>query len=74
MGKKIIFTVLFALTTILAQAQQIKVEYENKISSLPELIQQYFEMQKVYNRQNETSKSWRYNRKFSSQNQGYLSC
>ncbi len=54
MGKKIIFTVLFALTTILAQAQQIKVEYENKISSLPELIQQYFEMQKVYNRQNET--------------------
>jgi len=47
MGKKIIFTALFALTTILAQAQQIKVEYENKISSLPELIQQYFEMQKV---------------------------
>lgn len=28
----------------------------------------------IYNRENETSKSWRYNRKFSSQNQGYLSC
>ena len=47
MKKKIIFTVLFILTTMLVQAQQIKVEYENKISSLPELMQQYFEMQKV---------------------------
>ena len=48
MGKKIIFTALFALTTILAQAQQIKVEYENKISSLPELIQQYFERYNIH--------------------------
>ncbi len=47
MKKKIIFTVLLALTTMLAQAQQIKVEYENKISSLPELMQQYFDMQNV---------------------------
>ena len=47
MKKKIIFTALFILTTMLVQAQQIKVEYENKISSLPELMQQYFEMQKV---------------------------
>ena len=31
MKKKIIFTVLLALTTMLAQAQQIKVEYENNI-------------------------------------------
>ena len=34
MKKKIIFTALLALTTMLVQAQQIKVEYENKISSL----------------------------------------
>lgn len=47
MKKKIIFTTLLALTTMLVQAQQIKVEYENKISSLPELMQQYFEMQNV---------------------------
>lgn len=47
MSKKLLFTISFVLTTVLVQAQQIKVEYENKITALPELMQQFFTMQNV---------------------------
>lgn len=46
--KRILLSTLLAIfTTILVQAQQIKLEYENKVTSLPELMQQYFQMQNV---------------------------
>ena len=47
MKKRITTAILLALTILSVQAQQIKVEYENQMSSLPELIQQYFTMQDV---------------------------
>ena len=47
MRKLIISILLTIFATTFVQAQQIKLEYENKISELPELVQQYFEMQKV---------------------------
>ena len=47
MRKLIISILLTIFATMFVQAQQIKLEYENKISTLPELVQQYFEMQKV---------------------------
>lgn len=47
MSKKLLFTISFALTTMLVKAQQIKVEYENKLTVLPELMQQFFTMQNV---------------------------
>ena len=47
MCKKIILTALFSITIISLQAQQIKVSYENKLNSLPELIQQYFKMEGI---------------------------
>ena len=46
--RKLISSILLTIfATMFVQAQQIKLEYENKISTLPELVQQYFEMQKV---------------------------
>ena len=47
MRKLVISILLTIFATMFVQAQQIKLEYENKISTLPELVQQYFEMQKV---------------------------
>ena len=47
MTKKIIITRLLALTVMLTQAQPIKVEYEYRTKTLPELMQQYFQMQNV---------------------------
>ncbi len=47
MRKLNISILLTIFATMFVQAQQIKLEYENKISTLPELVQQYFEMQKV---------------------------
>lgn len=47
MHKKIIITMLLALTVMLTQAQPIKVEYEYRTKTLPELMQQYFQMQNV---------------------------
>ncbi len=38
---------LLIIISMVAQAQQIKVEYENKVNSLPELMQQCFQMQGV---------------------------
>ena len=46
--KRILFSTLLAIiATISVQAQQIKLEYESKVTSLPELMQQYFQMQNV---------------------------
>lgn len=47
MNKRVITAVLFSLATVLLQAQQIKVAYKNESESLPQLMQYYFEMQKV---------------------------
>lgn len=47
MKRMVIISLLAMFTVMQVQAQQIKLEYENKIDSLPELMQQYFEMQKV---------------------------
>lgn len=47
MHKKIIITMLLALIVMLTQAQPIKVEYEYRTKTLPELMQQYFQMQNV---------------------------
>lgn len=47
MNKKAIIAMLLIIISMVAQAQQIKVEYENKVNSLPELMQQCFQMQGV---------------------------
>lgn len=47
MKRMVIISLLAMFTVMQVQAQQMKLEYENKIDSLPELMQQYFEMQKV---------------------------
>jgi len=35
MNKKVIIAMLLIIISMVAQAQQIKVEYENKVNSLP---------------------------------------
>ena len=48
MNKKAIVPIVFVIiTSMVVQAQQMKVEYKNKMDSLPELMQQYFQMQGV---------------------------
>jgi hypothetical protein len=47
MKKRVIYTVLCALSTVLVQAQQVKLEYEEMIKSSSDVMRQYFEMQNV---------------------------
>jgi hypothetical protein len=44
MKKRVIYTVLCALSTVLVQAQQVKLEYEEMIKSSSDVMRQYFEM------------------------------
>lgn len=44
---KRLLTLLSIITAITLQAQEIKVKYNDKKSDLPELIQQYLDMQKI---------------------------
>ncbi|MDE6066240.1 MAG: hypothetical protein K2G27_05405, partial [Duncaniella sp.] len=45
--KRLLIQLMCILAVATVQAQQINLKYENKTNTLPDVIQQYFNMQKV---------------------------
>lgn len=51
MNKKVFITIICAIISISALAQTIKVEYENQMNSLPNIMQQYLQIQGIQHMQ-----------------------